>query len=108
MHPLFCNTEVRFEDIGKHMQEYIQKEGLGTHPRRLLVEANSVGYTFIEMVFSTRPEIGIIGDTMKLIGNLGYGSLLIDKTEHRNIMYVQGERDTCLAINRDEFRNATC
>ena len=39
MSPLFCNTDVKFEDIGEHMQEYIQKEGLSTHPRRLLVGA---------------------------------------------------------------------
>lgn len=37
MSPLFCNTEVKFEDIGEHMQKHIEKEGLSTHPRRLLV-----------------------------------------------------------------------
>lgn len=55
-----------------------------------------------------RPAFEIIGNTMKLIGNSGYGSLIMDTTKHRDIIYVQGEHQTCLAINQDEFRNATC
>ncbi|KAK3109123.1 hypothetical protein FSP39_023489 [Pinctada imbricata] len=147
MSPLFCNTEVKFEDIGAHMQDHIKKEGLSDHPRRLLVggmkaekillatpllkwylehglkvmriyqvvefNAHACFKRFVKDVTEARragdarPEMGIIGDTMKLIGNSGYGSLIMDKTKHRDIVYVRGERQTCLAINQDEFRNAT-
>ena len=51
-----------------------------------------------------RPEMEIIGNTMKLIGNSGYGSLIMDKTKHRDIKYVNGERKMCLSVNQDEFR----
>ncbi|KAK3108402.1 hypothetical protein FSP39_007266 [Pinctada imbricata] len=148
MSPLFCNTEVKFEDIGEHMQAHIKNERLATHPRRLLVggmkaekillatpllkwylehglkvtriyqvvefNAHACFKQFVNDVTEARragdarPERGIIGDTMKLIGNSGYGSLIMDKTKHRDIIYVRGERETCLAINQDEFRNATC
>lgn len=148
MSPLFCNTEVKFEDIGEHMQKHIEKEGLSTHPRRLLVggmkaekmllgtpllkwyldhglkvtriyqvvefNAQACFKKFVNDVTEARrmgdgrPEFEIIGNTMKLIGNSGYGSLIMDKTKHRDITYVQGEHQTCLAINQDEFRNATC
>ena len=148
MSPLFCNTEVKFEDIGEHMQNHIKSKGLSEHPRRLLVggmkaekillatpllkwylehglkvtriyqvvefSAKKCFKNFVNDVTEARragdarPEMGIIGDTMKLIGNSGYGSLIMDKTKHRNITYVQGERETCLAINQDEFRSATC
>ena len=147
MSPLFCNTEVRFEDIGKHMQDHLLKEGLSTHPRRLLVggmkaekillatpllkwyldhgmkvtrvyqvvefNAQACFKSFVNDVTDARragdarPEMEIIGNTMKLIGNSGYGSLIMDKTKHRDIKYVNGERKMCLSVNQDEFRNAT-
>lgn len=55
-----------------------------------------------------RPEMEIIVNTMKLIGNSGYGSLIMDKTKHRNIVYVQGECETCLAacLGEDELKMA--
>ena len=148
MSPLFCNVEVKFEDIGAHMQNHLEQEGLNTHPRRLLVggmkaekillatpllkwyldhgmkvtrvyqvvEFNALACfkSFVNDVTEARragderPEMEIIGATMKLIGNSGYGSVIMDKTKHRDIKYVKGERETCLVVNQDEFRNATC
>ena len=37
MSPIFCTTEVKFEDIGAHMQNYIKTFGLSQKPRKLLV-----------------------------------------------------------------------
>ncbi|KAJ8319840.1 hypothetical protein KUTeg_001427 [Tegillarca granosa] len=37
MCPLFCNTEVPYEMIGKHMQTHVQTHKLSTGPRKLLV-----------------------------------------------------------------------
>lgn len=34
---LFCNMEVKFEDIGEYMQKYIEKEGFSMYLRCLLV-----------------------------------------------------------------------
>ena len=41
----------------------------------------------------------IIADTMKLIGNSAYGSLIMDKEKHQKVTYVQGKRNACLAAN---------
>ena len=37
MCPLFCTTQVKFEDVGEHMQQHIIKHGLSQKPRTLLV-----------------------------------------------------------------------
>ena len=37
MPPLFCNTEVKFEDMGTFMQKYVRDHGLSDKPRRLLL-----------------------------------------------------------------------
>ena len=37
MSPLFCNTNIQFEDIGKFMQDFVVQNGLSSKPRRLLV-----------------------------------------------------------------------
>ena len=37
MPPLFCNSNIKFEDVGEFMQNYIEKENLHKNPRRLLV-----------------------------------------------------------------------
>ena len=37
MSPLFCTTEIPFEAIGHHMQQYVRQHGLSEKPRRLLV-----------------------------------------------------------------------
>ena len=50
------------------------------------------------------PEQGIIADTMKLIGNSGYGSLIMDKEKHQDIKYIQGQGKTQLKMNDPLFR----
>ena len=37
MAPLFCTTQVKFDDVGEHMQQHIIKYGLSQNPRTLLV-----------------------------------------------------------------------
>ena len=37
MSPLFCTTNIKFEDIGEHMQNFIQEYDLCEKPRKLLV-----------------------------------------------------------------------
>ncbi|KAK3085829.1 hypothetical protein FSP39_009262 [Pinctada imbricata] len=37
MAPLFCTSDVPFELIGSHMQEYVKSHGLSEKPRRLLI-----------------------------------------------------------------------
>ncbi|KAK3087962.1 hypothetical protein FSP39_012874 [Pinctada imbricata] len=37
MAPLFCTTDIPFEVIGPHMQDYAERHGLSKKPRRLLV-----------------------------------------------------------------------
>ncbi|CAC5398497.1 unnamed protein product [Mytilus coruscus] len=54
------------------------------------------------------PDMAIIGKTRKLIGNSAYGSLIMDKTRHRNIKYVQGETPACLLVNKAQFRKLEC
>lgn len=54
------------------------------------------------------PNTTIIADTMKVIGNSGYGSLIMEKTKHRNIDYIQGENETCLKISDPRFRKLEC
>ena len=40
MPPLFCNTDITFEDIGSFMQDYIKENNLSTRPRHLLVSGS--------------------------------------------------------------------
>ncbi|MCG8047362.1 MAG: hypothetical protein N0E48_17320, partial [Candidatus Thiodiazotropha endolucinida] len=54
------------------------------------------------------PDTAIIADTMKVIGNSGYGSLIMDKTKHREVKYVQGENETCLKVNDPLFQKLEC
>ncbi len=56
----------------------------------------------------TDPDTAIIADTMKVIGNSGYGSLIMDKTKHRDVKYVQGENETCMKVNDPLFRKLDC
>ena len=54
------------------------------------------------------PDTAIIADTSKVIGNSGYGSLIMDKSKHRQIKYVQGENETCLKVNDPLFQKLDC
>ena len=46
----------------------------------------------------------IIADTMKLIGNSGYGSLIMDKEKHRDTLYTEGRGAAQLNINDPRFK----
>ena len=54
------------------------------------------------------PDTAIIADTNKVIGNAGYGSLIMDKTRHRDVNYFQGENETCLKVNDPRFQKLDC
>lgn len=53
------------------------------------------------------PSKKIIADTMKLLGNSAYGSLILDKEKHQNVSYVRGSHAAKLRINQSEFRHLT-
>ena len=148
MSPLFCTTDIAFDDIGEHMQAHIWEHRLSDKPRRLLVggmkarqmllatplvqwylnhglvitriyqvvefQQQRCFRDFVREVSDARrqgdidPDTAIIADTMKVIGNSGYGSLIMDKTKHRDVQYVQGENETCLKVNEPRFRKLEC
>ena len=47
MSPIFCNSQVKFEDIGDHMQEYINTHNQSKKPRRLLIGGMKAKQTLI-------------------------------------------------------------
>ena len=49
----------------------------------------------------------IIADTMKLIGNSGYGSLIMNKEKFSKINYVKGETNACMKTNESNFKKLT-
>ena len=55
----------------------------------------------------TSPDQAIIADTMKLIGNSGYGSLIMDKEKHQDVTYIEGKGGAYLAFNNPQFRKAS-
>ena len=144
MPPLFCNSEVKFEDMGAFMQEYVRDRGLSDKSRRLLLSGmraekillsspylkwllqkglkvtklhQVVEYTpqrcfrkFVQEVSDARragdgeEDQKIIADTMKLIGNSGYGSLIMDKERHLDTLYAEGRGEAQLNINDPRFK----
>jgi hypothetical protein len=46
----------------------------------------------------------IIADTMKLLGNSAYGSMILDKTRHQSVKYVEGVHQAQLKANDPKFR----
>ena len=147
MPPLFCNTDVQFEDMGGFMQQYVKDNKLSDKPRRLLISGmraekillsshylkwllqkglvvshiyQVVEFTpqrpfrkFVQEVSDARrsgdvnKDQKIIADTMKLIGNSGYGSLIMDKTKHQGIVYAQGRGAAQMKINEPCFKKCT-
>lgn len=77
-------------------------------------KAQSCFSNFVQEVSNARrdgdvhPDKSIIADTMKLIANSGYGSLIMDKTKHRSIKYVDTENKACLLVNDPAFRKLDC
>ena len=140
MSPLFCSTDIAFDDIGAHKQAHIREYQLSDQPRRLLVggmkarqillatpllqwylkhglvvtkiyqvvefQQQRCFREFVKEVSDARrqgdtdQDTAIIADTMKVIGCSGYGSLIMDKTKHSEVKYVQGENETCLSQNQ--------
>ena len=147
MPPLFCNTEVKFQDMGAFMQQYVRDHGLSDKPRRLLLSGmradkillsspylkwllqkglvvtklhQVIEYTpqrcfrkFVQEVSDARragdadSAQKIIAETMKLIGNSGYGSLIMDKERHCNTLYTEGRGAAQLNINDPRFKKCT-
>ncbi|WAR06799.1 hypothetical protein MAR_016757 [Mya arenaria] len=54
------------------------------------------------------PDTAIIAETNKVIGNSSYGSLIMNKTKHSDVQYVQGENETCLQVNDPRFSKLEC
>ena len=50
-------------------------------------------------------DLHVLASTMKLIGNSGYGSLIMDKEKHTQIKYFENEHEAQLKINCEKFRN---
>lgn len=77
-------------------------------------QAQSCFENFVREVSDARrqgdqhPDMAIIGETKKMIGNSGYGSLVMDKTRHRTIKYVQGEKQASVLVNSPQFRKLEC
>ena len=144
MPPLFCNTEVKFEDMGGFMQQYVRDHHMSDKPRRLLLSGmkaeklmlsspylkwllqKGLSVTKLHQVVEYTPQRcfrqfvrdvsdarragdldnaqKIIADTMKLIGNSGYGSLIMDKERHCNTLYAEGWGAAQLNINDPRFK----
>jgi hypothetical protein len=145
--PIFCNTNVPFDKMGKHMQEHLRSFNLSERPRRLLVggmkasrillatpllkwymehglEVTKIHQVveyiplkcfedFVKQVTEARregdqdPSQSVKSDTMKLLGNSGYGSSIMNKEKHKKVCYVKGENAACLKVNEPEFNKLT-
>jgi hypothetical protein len=148
MSPIFGNTEIPYDKIGKVMQDFITDNNMSEKPRRLLVGAMSaekillatpllkwyishglkvtkvyqtIEYTnpshcfssFVEEVSSSRrkgdlnPNNSTLAETMKLIGNSGFGSMIMNKMRHKNITYVDNYESLSKTINSPKFERLT-
>ena len=147
MPPLFCNTDVIYDDIGPFMQQYVKDQGLTQKPRHLLVSGmkaqkillsspylkwllqKGLLVTKIYQVIEYAPkrcfrqfvkdvsdaqragdgdeDQKMIAEIMKLIGNSGYGSLIMDKEKHRDVLYVNGRGRAQMKINDPRFTKCT-
>ena len=50
------------------------------------------------------PDHLLLGDTMKLLGNSAYGSMIMDQEKHQKVEYVKGNRDIALKVNLPTFK----
>ena len=147
MPPLFCNTEVKYEDMGAFMQQYVRDHHMSDKPRRLLLSGmkaekimlsspylkwllqKGLSVTKLHQVVEYTPQCcfrqfvrdvsdacragdvdkaqKIIADTMKLIGNSGYGSLIMDKEKHQYTLYAEGWGAVQLNINDPRLKKCT-
>ncbi len=64
---------------------------------------------FVEQVSKARrdgdadPDQAIVAETMKLLGNSGYGSVLLDKEKHRVISYHEGSARAADQVKKPRF-----
>ena len=147
MSPIFCTTDIPFEVIGEHMQNFARDSGMNTKPRRLLVggmKARKMLFAtpllkwylehglvvskihqvieynrmkcfqeFVSDVTEARragdrdPDLSIIADLSKLIGNSAYGSTILNKLKQSDVRYVEGENEACLKANEKGFKSMT-
>ena len=68
---------------------------------------------FVTMISDARregdvdPDQAIIADTMKLHGNSAYGSLVMNKEKHQDVLYMNTKGKAQLAFNNPLFRKCT-
>ena len=55
----------------------------------------------------TDPTFEIFADTMKLIGNSAYGSMIMNKEKHVNITYCESKEKASYFVSKRRFRNLT-
>lgn len=55
----------------------------------------------------TVPSMSVIADTQKLIGNCGYGGLIMDQSKHRHVTYVKGANAASQEVNNPLFMAVT-
>jgi hypothetical protein len=55
----------------------------------------------------TDPTFEIFADTMKLIVNSAYGSMIMNKEKHVNITYCDSKEKTSYLVSKRRFRNLT-
>lgn len=55
----------------------------------------------------TVPSMSVIADTQKLIGNCGYGGLIMDQSKHRHVTYVNGANAASQEVNNPLFMAVT-
>ncbi len=143
MCPLFVTTEVKFEDIGEHMQEHIKHHNMSHKEKTLLIgglkakkvlismpllkwylekglkvtciyqvlefEPKDCFKDFVEEITQARrlgdrdPTQKVIGETMKLLGNSSYGSMIMDKEKHMSISYTNDKKRIQQKINEPNF-----
>lgn len=142
--PIFVNADVKFEDIGEHMQDYVKEKNLSTKTKRLLLGVmkakkvllatpllkwylqhglrvtkiyqliefdldNRPFKNFVDKVTDDRrkgdldPNKSILAMTSKLIGNCAYGSSLMRKQHHRDVVFSADKEKVCKLINDKRF-----
>ena len=53
------------------------------------------------------PDMSIISESMKLVGNAAFGSVLMEKTRHQSIKIAQNENQLLLKVNDPLFKQMT-
>ena len=53
------------------------------------------------------PNLGLLGDTFKILLNSSYGSSILNKENFSDTQYIQGHSKVKIEVNKPEFRKAT-